>query len=258
MPGDLVSIKLGEIAEIELNNPPLNLMTIALTKQLQDALNQVRQSADTRVLVVSGAGEGAFCAGSDIREFLELSGHVAERKLSMENRVFRQLEKMPVPTIAAIEHHALGGGLELALCCDLRVASTDVRFGMPEVRLGVFPGSGGTQRLPRVVGHAKAREMILIGEQISADEANRIGLVNRVAPPGQAKATAYGIARQIARNGPLAVRLAKRLLDLSTEVGIAMGIDESLDASEQVFRSEDLNEGVKAFFEKREPHFRGN
>ena len=154
-------------------------------------------------MVVAGAGERAFCAGSDVKEFEGLAGRVAQGKLLYEKYVYRKLAELPVPTIAAIDGDALGGGLELALCCDLRVAGERARLGMPEVRLGVMPGSGGTQRLPAVVGPARAKELILVGDLIDAQRAEQIGLVNAVAPAGRRP---RGRASSSARRSPSAAR----------------------------------------------------
>jgi enoyl-CoA hydratase/carnithine racemase len=181
---ELISLELGPVAHLELVNPPLNLVTRELTEQLRDALGRLRAADEVRAVVVTGRGDRAFCAGSHIGEFEGLRGRVAEGKLLLEKLVYRQLAQLPMPTIAAIEGDALGGGLELALCCDLRVASSRARLGMPEVRLAVLPGSGGTQRLPRLVGPARAKELILTGRIINSDEAERIGLVNQVVPAG--------------------------------------------------------------------------
>ncbi len=162
-----------------------------------------------------------------------------------------------MPTIAAIEANALGGGLELALACDIRVASENAKLGLPEVRLAVTPGAGGTQRLSRVVGIGRAKELSLTGRIIDAHEAERIGLVSRVVPTGQAKAAAYEIGNEIAQRGPLAVREVKRLIDQSADLTLDDGIKAEVDASERVFNSEDMLEGAHAFFEKRPPSYRG-
>jgi enoyl-CoA hydratase len=247
----------GTVALVELDNPPLNLVTAAMTERLGAALDRVAADAGVRAVVVTGAGERAFCAGSDVKEFEGLAGRVAERKLLLEKLVYRKLAELRVPTIAAIEGDALGGGLELALCCDLRVASARARLGMPEVRLGVIPGSGGTQRLPRVVGPARAKELILVGDLLGAEAAGRIGLVNAVVPAGEALVEAKAMAEKIARRGPLAVREAKRLIDLAADVELDAGLAAELDASERVFASGDMLEGARAFFEKRPPDFKG-
>ena len=255
--GDLVGLTLGQVAHLELNNPPLNLVTPELTLQLREALSRLGSADDVRAVVVSGRGERAFCAGSHIGEFIELRGRVAEKKLLLEKLVYRQLATLPMPTIAAIEGNALGGGLELALCCDLRIASAGARLGMPEVRLAVIPGSGGTQRLPRVVGPARAKELILTGRILAAEEAAAIGLVNRVVPAGEALAAAMETAAEIAQRGPLAVREAKRLIDMAGDLDLDAGLAAELDASERIFDTEDMVEGARAFFEKRDPEYHG-
>jgi enoyl-CoA hydratase/carnithine racemase len=254
---ELISLQLGSIAHLELVNPPLNLVTRELTEQLRDALGRLRVADEVRAVVVTGRGDRAFCAGSHIGEFEGLRGRVAEGKLLLEKLVYRQLAELPMPTIAAIEGDALGGGLELALCCDLRVASSRARLGMPEVRLAVLPGSGGTQRLPRVVGPARAKELILTGRIIDADEAERIGLVNWVVPAGEARKAADAVAEEIAARGPLAVREAKRLIDAALDLDLDAGLAAELDASERIFASEDMLEGANAFFGKRDPEYRG-
>jgi enoyl-CoA hydratase len=253
----LVSLELGPVAHLELVNPPLNLVTRELTEELRDALTQLAASDDVRAVVVSGRGERAFCAGSHIGEFEALHGRVSEGKLLLEKLVYRQLAQLPMPTIAAIEGDALGGGLELALCCDLRICSERARLGMPEVRLAVLPGSGGTQRLPRVVGVARAKELILTGRIIPADEAARIGLVNQVVPTGEAVQAAHSVAEEIAARGPLAVREAKRLIDTALDMDMDAGLAAELDASERIFSSDDMLEGANAFLGKRDPKYRG-
>ncbi len=253
----MINLETGPVALVELDNPPLNLVTAELTRELDAALDRVAADPEVRAVVVAGAGERAFCAGSDVKEFEGLAGRVAEGKLLYEKYVYRKLAELQVPTIAAIEGDALGGGLELALCCDLRVASERARLGTPEVRLGVIPGSGGTQRLPAIVGLARAKELILVGELVSAEEAERIGLVNTVVPAGQARSAAFELGHRIAERGPLAVREAKRLVDLSRDLDLDAGLAAELDASERVFASEDMLEGARAFFEKRPPRFRG-
>ena len=253
----LVVVEGGPITTLRLENPPLNLVTVELTRTLDRALASIEDDRDLRCVVVTGTGDRAFCAGSDVKEFDSLRGRVGEGKLLLEKAVYRRLARLPVPTIAALQADALGGGLELALCCDLRVADERSKLGLPEVRLGVMPGSGGTQRLPRVVGIAKAKELIFMGEIISASEAVEIGLVNRVAPAGQALETAMAMAETIAAQGPIAVREAKRALDTASDTTLDEGLARELDASERIFSSEDMSEGAQAFFEKREPRFTG-
>jgi enoyl-CoA hydratase/carnithine racemase len=254
---DPIVVDSGPITMIRLQNPPLNLVTVALTKSLDRALGSIESDPDVRCVVLTGTGDRAFCAGSDVKEFESLQGRVGEGKLLLEKAVYRRMARLPVPTIAAIQADALGGGLELALCCDLRVADERAKLGLPEVRLGVMPGSGGTQRLPRIVGIAKAKELILMGEIISASEALEIGLVNRVAESGRAFDEAMTMAETIAERGPLAVREAKQALDLAGDMPLDEGLARELDASERIFASRDMLEGAQAFFEKRAPRFTG-
>jgi enoyl-CoA hydratase len=255
MTSELVVVEPGPVTTIRLQNPPLNLVTVELTKALDSVLAEIETDSEVRCVIVTGTGERAFCAGSDVKEFESLRGRVGEGKLLLEKAVYRRLARLPVPTIAAIQADALGGGLELALCCDLRVADERAKLGLPEVRLGVMPGSGGTQRLPRIIGVARAKEMILLGELIDAAEAAGIGLVNRVAPAGDAMAIAQELARTIASRGPIAIREAKRVIDIAGDTPLDEGLAAELDASERIFATDDMLEGARAFFEKRPPGF---
>lgn len=253
----LVVVEIGPVTTLRLDNPPMNLVTVDLTRQLDAALERIEGEEAVRAVVVTGTGERAFCAGSDIKEFEALAGRVGEGKLEFENEVYDRLADLPVPTVAAIQADALGGGLELALCCDIRVADERARLGLPEVRLGVIPGSGGTQRLPRIVGEGRAKDLILRGRLIDTAEAERIGLVSRVAAAGEALPTALAMAGEIAERGPLAVRAAKQLIELAGDVSLTEGLVAQMEASEQVFASQDMLEGARAFLEKRSPRFTG-
>lgn len=255
MTSELVVVEPGPVTTIRLQNPPLNLVTVELTGALDSTLADIEADSEVRCVIVTGTGERAFCAGSDVKEFESLHGRVGEGKLLLEKAVYRRLARLPIPTIAAIQGDALGGGLELALCCDLRVADELAKLGLPEVRLGVMPGSGGTQRLPRIVGPARAKEMILLGELIDADQAAAIGLVNRVAPAGTAIEIARAMADTIASRGPVAVREAKRVIDIAGDTPLDEGLAAELDASERIFATNDMLEGARAFFEKRPPGF---
>lgn len=256
MSTELVTIESGAITTIRLNNPPLNLVSLEVTQALTAALTRVERDGAVRTVILAGAGDRAFCAGSDVKEFPSLSGRVGEGKLVNENAAYDQLASLPLPTVAAIEGNALGGGLELALCCDLRVASDTALLGLPEVGLGVMPGSGGTQRLPRLIGLARAKELILLGEVIDAATALEFGLVNRVVPHGRAESAARALATTLAARGPVAVREAKRVLDTTFDGSLAAGQVAELEASERVFSSEDMLEGAAAFIEKRPATFR--
>jgi enoyl-CoA hydratase/carnithine racemase len=255
---DLVNLELGEVAHLELDNPPLNLLSEDVLAELERALATLEACApgDVRAVVVTGAGERAFSAGSDVKLF---EGHRASGRVhhAREEAVMTRLASLPMPTIAAIEANALGGGLELALACDIRIASDSAFLGLPEVRLAVTPGAGGTQRLPRAIGVARAKELTLTGRVVDAQEAERIGLVSRVVSPGKARAAADETASNIAQRGPLAVREVKRLIDQSSDLDLDAGIAAEIEASERVFASEDMVEGVRAFFDKRPPNYRG-
>jgi len=254
-----IELELGRVARLTIANPPLNLVTAELLEAFGAALDQLERAdpGDVRAVVVTGAGERSFSAGSDVGEFEAQRGPGGHLRHELESAVATRLARLPMPTIAAIEGNALGGGLELALCCDLRIASERARLGLPEVRLAVTPGAGGTQRLPRVVGAARARELILTGRVLSAAEAERIGLVHEVVPAGEAVTRATTIGEEIALRGPLAVREAKHLIDIATETDIDAGLAAELDASDRIFASDDLLEGVASFFAKRDPDYRG-
>lgn len=254
-----VRLELGTVARLTIANPPLNLVTEELLASFNDALATLEAAdpGEVRAVVVTGEGERAFSAGSHVGEFEAQRGPDGRARHELESGVGTRLAALPMPTIAAIEGNALGGGLEIALCCDLRVASDRAKIGLPEVRLAVTPGAGGTQRLPRVVGPARAKELILIGKVLTAQEAERIGLVNEVVPAGGAVARATAIGEEIALRGPIAVREAKRLIDLSIDTEIGEGLTAEIDASQRVFASDDMLEGAAAFFEKRDPVYRG-
>lgn len=246
------------VAVLTLHNPPLNLVSLALTEALADALTRLAADESVRALVVTGAGDRAFCAGSDIKEFPDMMapGAVVEKKLARENEVYSQLDDFPKPTVAAIRGLAFGGGLELAVCCDLLVAEDDVRLALPEIRLGVFPGSGGTVRVSRRIGEGRAKEMIYLGDPIDAATALAWGLVNRVVAKGRALDEAKALAGRLAEQPGRALSLAKRAIDLAFDVGEDEAVARTLALSDEVFATEDCKEGVRAFFAKEPPRFR--
>jgi enoyl-CoA hydratase/carnithine racemase len=254
-----VVLELGRVAHLELADPPLNLLGRELLEELDAAL-AVLEAADpgeVRAVVLAGRGDRAFSAGSNVGEFEATAGPGGRARLALDERVASRLACLPMPSIAAVEGNALGGGLELALCCDLRVASARARLGMPEVRLAVTPGAGGTQRLPRLVGPGHAKDLVLTGRILDADEALRIGLVDRVVAAGEARAAADALAAEIADRGPLAVREAKRLVDAALDLDLEAGLAAELEASIRVFGTDDMLEGARAFFQKRQPGYRG-
>ena len=256
---ELVVLELGRVAHLELVNPPLNLVTGGLLEQLDACLASLatQAPADVRAVVVSGRGERAFSVGSNVRDFEAHRDPAGRARFELEARVAQHLAGLPMPTIAALEGSALGGGLELALCCDLRVAGELAQLGLPEVRLAVTPSTGGTQRLPRIIGPARAKELLLTGRILTAAEAERIGLVNEVVPAGEAVARARAIGEEIAQRGPLAVREVKALVEAALDRDLAAGHAAEVDASVRIFASDDMLEGARAFFAKRDPEYHG-
>ena len=254
-----VHLTLDRVALLELDHPPLNIVDGQLLADLDAAFADLEAApaGDVRAVVLTGRGERAFSVGSDVKEFEAHAASGSSERFAMEARVARRLGALPMPTIAAIEGNALGGGLELALCCDLRIASEQAKLGLPEVRLAVTPSTGGTQRLPRIVGIARAKELLLTGRVIDAAEAWRIGLVNEVVPAGQVLARAREIGAEIAERGPLAVRAVKGLVDASLELTIGEGHEAEIETSVRIFATEDLLEGARSFVEKRSPEFHG-
>ena len=246
----------GGIALVELNNPPLNLVTLDLTRQLGETLSGLAADGSVRAVVVAGAGGRAFCAGSDVREFSQVRERVVEDKLRRENAVWTQLEDLPQPTIAAIDGFALGGGFELALCCDLRVLAEDARVGLPELRLGVFPGTGGPFRLTRLLGESRAKALLYLGDTLSAADAAALGIAYQVVPAGRTRAAALELAARLAETPAVALQACKRAVRASEGLTRDAALAYALDLSDRVFRSEDVMEGAAAFLEKRPPRFR--
>jgi enoyl-CoA hydratase len=253
----LLDVK-DQIARITFNRPNvLNALNRKTIEELGDILNTVRADAAVRVIVLTGAGEKAFVAGADINE-LSRQTPVNGKEFSLFGQeVIHRLETMGKPSIAAINGFALGGGCEMALACTIRIASRNAKLGQPEVKLGILPGYGGSQRLARLCGKGAAHELILTGEMISAEEALRIGLVNRVVEPAEILPTAEAIAKKIIANAPLAVQYAME----AVEHGMEMPQEEGLFLEATLFglccATEDMREGTRAFLEKRPAKFQG-
>ena len=244
------------VAEIEIRSGPLNLVNRDMLRALNRLFGELEERADVRCTILHGGDAKAFCAGSDVREFEGIRNNAAEQKILFEDMVLRRLARLPMPTIAAIDGPALGGGLELALACDLRVCRSGARLGLTESRLGGLAGNGSI-RLTRLVGPGRAKELLFAGETIVAELALAWGLVNRVASEGSALDAARALARSIASRGPLSNRLAKKLVDAAQDGAIDAGLSASTVAQQAIFESDDLHEGVAAFLAKREPDFKG-
>jgi enoyl-CoA hydratase len=258
MPGDPVLCVIEDgVALVTLNNPPLNLVTLDLTRQLNALVTRLAADAAVRVMVLTGSGTKAFCAGSDIKEFPRMmaAGAVVPQKLALENEAYGRVDGFPKPTIAALNGLAFGGGLELAVCCDLIVAERGGVVALPEIKLGVFPGSGGPVRVTRRIGEGRAKEMMYFGEPLPVETALAWGLVNRVVPAGQVRAVALDMARELAARPSVALAACKQAVDMAFDMPGGAAVEASLRLSEGVFTSADCREGVRAFFAKEPPRF---
>lgn len=247
----------ARVGIITINRPnKLNALNIPTRLEIVAALESFRANDEVRVLVITGAGEKSFIAGADITEF---AGRTAldQRTVMRSNRMFDAFEEFPKPVIAMINGFCLGGGCEVALSCDIRIASENAQFGQPEIKLGIIPGGGGTQRLTRLIGEGKAMELILTGEMIKAEEAKSLGLVNHVYPLAELEAKTMEMANKIAEMSPIALRMAKEAVKGAARLTLRDGLDREIDLFALCFSSEDKEEGVKAFLEKRKPNFTG-
>jgi enoyl-CoA hydratase len=246
----------GRIATLTINRPEVrNALNLETVKDCHAALRDLAANQAVGVLIVTGAGDQAFVSGADINDIRRRT--FDDGLAAINSSLFSVVERFPRPTIAAINGVALGGGCELALACDIRVASETAQFGQPELKLGIIPAAGATQRLPRVIGLGRAKHMILTGEVIDAQRALEYGLVTVVAPPAELMPRARDVAERILRLGPLAARLAKLSLNASTSVDLDSGLLIETLAQAICFDSEDKEEGTSAFLEKRRPTFRG-
>lgn len=246
------------VAVLTFNRPKaLNALNSALLNELSEALDQVAKDDSIKVLILTGAGEKAFVAGADISEMKDKTPLQAREFSRLGNEIFLKLENLPQPTIAAVNGFALGGGCELAMACDLRVASTTAKFGQPEVNLGIVAGFGGTQRLPRLVGAGIAKELLMTGEMIHAERAHQIGLVNHVVEFGDLLAKAQEIADRIKSKGQLAVRYSKQLVNEGMNMDLERALSLESESFGTLFGTEDRLEGMTAFLEKRQANFQG-
>jgi enoyl-CoA hydratase len=255
----LVLLETSErIAWVTLNRPDkLNALNNGLLKELDQVVASLEEDPEVGVIVVTGSGEKAFVAGADISELKDLDTASARIQALKGQEVFNRIERLPKPVIAAVNGFALGGGCELALSCHIRIASENARFGLPEVSLGIIPGYGGTQRLPRLVGKGVALDMILSGEMTGAAEALRMGLVSRVVPQADLKATAEKLAKTILSRGPLALRSALTAVHEGIEMPQGKGLEFEASLFGLLAASADMKEGMGAFLEKRPAAFKG-
>lgn len=250
-------VKKSQISYIMINRPERrNALNKETLDEIIEALEELRQDESVGCVIFTGKGDKSFAAGADIGQLREKTALDALNNGGMQ-QVYNQIEAFEKPTIAMINGYALGGGCELAMSCDIRVASANAKIGLPELNLSIIPGAGGTQRLARIVGKGKALEMILMGKIIDANEAFRIGLVSEVTSPEELEAKAEEIAAQILAKGPLAVKLAKIAVNLGTDVDMKTGLMIEKLAQAILFSSEDKTEGTTAFLEKRKPQYQG-
>ncbi len=249
--------KQNDIAVITLNRPPMNPLSKRVYKELGQAIDELKEDTSVKAVILTGAGEKAFAAGVDVTEIINLS--VLEMHefclLSMETQ--SKLENMDKPTIAAINGLALGGGCELAMACDFRVAADNARFGQPEINLGIIPGGGGTQRLPRLIGLARAKEMLYLGDMIDAEIAERYGLVNRVVPQADLMDEAITMAKRLAAKPSVAMQVMKNTVNTGINLDLDSATAYEIRNFLVTFASEDRVEGMKGLLEKRKPVFQG-
>ena len=245
------------IAVLTINRPDkLNALSSKVHEEGVAALEELKYDNSARVLVITGTGEKSFIAGADISEFTEQTP-VSQRNLFYEKTLFNTIDMFPKPVIAMINGFCLGGGNELALACDIRIASENARFSQPEINLGIMPGGGGTQRLTRLIGEGRAMEMILTGDMIDAQTALKFGLVNNVYPLAELEEKTMELARKIAEKAPVALQLSKEAVKFASRSNLDEGLRREVDLFALCFSTEDKTEGVSAFLEKRKPDFKG-
>ncbi|MBI4430895.1 MAG: enoyl-CoA hydratase/isomerase family protein [Candidatus Omnitrophica bacterium] len=245
-----------DVAVITIDRPPVNALSMQTMQELDSAIDELSKDDGVKAIVITGGGTYAFVAGADVSEIAQITSPDVGKNLALKGQaVLDKIEALKKPIIAAINSVCLGGGNELAMACHMRVASDRARFGQPEINLGIIPGFGGTQRLSRLCGASKARELVLTGDMITAQEALRIGLVNKVVPDGEVLKQAKGLAKKIATKGAVAVRLAQQAIAEGSALPLKDGLRKEAELFGEVCKTDDMKEGVKAFLEKRQPKF---
>lgn len=249
--------KEGPLAIVTLTNPPLNVLHPQMLRELDACFTALATDPEVVVAILTGDGLRAFCAGFDIKEFSALMAPGGTEQLTtLLHRSLGKIDHLGKPTLAAVNGLALGGGLEVAMTCDIRIVAENAQLGQPEIKLGLFPGAGGTQRLPRLVGEGIAKELMYIGEPINATEAYRIGLANKVAPAGEALTIAQQMGHTIAQRAGVALRYIQQAVDRGLNTTLEEGLQIEADLFAKIFQTEDVREGVDAFINKRAPRFR--
>jgi enoyl-CoA hydratase len=244
------------VAIVTIDNPPLNVMSKKVAEELGNIFKELAVDEEVVTVLLTGAGDKAFMAGADIKEFPQLMTNPDMKDSVMgSHEILNQIDQFNKPTIAVLNGMTFGGGCELALTCDIRIAEEHALVGLPEIKLGLFPGGGGTQRLPRLIGEARAKQLMYTGEPITAEKAERIGLINEVVPTGEGINYGLKMAAQISRHSLQALSRIKKAVDDGLELTLEEGIEREADLFTEVFRTEDIREGVSAFIEKRKPVF---
>jgi enoyl-CoA hydratase/carnithine racemase len=248
----------GQIAIVTIDHPPMNALDAATKEAIVEAFRELDdRRQEIRALILHGAGEKAFAAGADIKTFLELTPETARRRLFRSHQIYSIVENFQWPVIGAIHGFCLGGGLELALCCDIRYAEETARFGFPEVNLSVFPGNGGIARSLYHLSLGKLKELVFTGEIISAAEALTLGLIEKVVPPGESMEACLSLAEKIVQKGPLGVAAGKKVINRARDLSIQQGLELETELWANLTATDDMKEGASAFIEKRKPQYRG-
>ncbi|MFT4414761.1 enoyl-CoA hydratase-related protein [Fredinandcohnia humi] len=249
--------KRGFVSVITIDNPPLNILTDQLVHELDGVIDDVLSDQGCRAIVLTATGEKAFMAGADITQFDSLTPEAGRELVEKGKVVFNKLENASMPVICAMNGLALGGGLELALACDIRIADKKAKMGLPETGLGILPGYGGTQRLTRLIGPGKTKELIFTGAILTADEAYQYGLIEKVVENGESRQAALALAEKIATKAPVAITVAKATIHQGMDVSLEEGQDIETNAFMKLCETSDIQEGFQAFMEKRTPNFTG-